>query len=80
MAMFLKLRWSDLQPERFAAMEYASPVYVSWTHDSTLPDVRWQSEPLPVDALLTLLASRGWHQTDIGDELDEARRYTRPEA
>lgn len=80
MATYLKLRRVSLTPETFMAMEYSSDIYVSWARAQTLPDVQWQSDPLSVDELIALLVSRGWHQTDIGDELDEALEFTGPKA
>ena len=80
MATYLKLRRVGLAPESFIAMEYSSDVYVSWAHAQTLLYVGWQSDSLSADELVTLLGSRGWNQIDIGDELDEARKFTGPEA
>lgn len=35
-------------------------------------EIVWQTdETLPMDGLIALLSSRGWHQTDIGDALYE---------
>lgn len=71
----LKLRQAGKSPESFVALEYESDKYLSYAHVTEIPDVSWQSPPLPTEAVIALLRDRGWHTTDIGDELDEARRY-----
>ena len=73
MRKYLKLRLASPCPETFTAYEYESDIYLSWAHMRELPNVTWQSDSLGTEQITQLLASRGWHQTDIGDELDEAR-------
>jgi hypothetical protein len=73
MAKYLKLRIVDLEPETLQALEYESPMYLSYSHVTEIPNVAWESEPMTVEPLLAFLGKRGWHPTDIADELDEAR-------
>ena len=80
MAKYLKLRHVPLSPEAFVAFEYDSDRYWSWAHRTDFSNITWQSDAMPIEALATLLRGRGWHTTDIGDEIDEAQKYTRPEA
>ena len=80
MGKYLKLRRVALNPERHQAFEYESDQYRSWARFKDIPGVVWQSDPMETDELVSVLRSRGWHPTDIGDELDEARLHTGPEA
>ena len=74
MPIFLKISRVNLAPETYTAFEYESERYMSWAHARTIPAIQWESGPVKIDELVVLLESRGWHQTDIGDELDEARK------
>lgn len=58
----------------FRAIEYNATSFQPEEVDVPLNLVVWRSEALSVDELIKLLLSRGWHQTDIGDALHEARR------
>ena len=78
MQKYLKLRRVALSPEVLTAFEYNSDRYCSWAHVSELPNVTWHSEPMLTDDLVAVLRKRGWHPTDIGDEIDEARKYQSP--
>ena len=80
MGKYLKLRRVASKPERHIALEYESVQYQSWARVRDIPNVSWQSEPMDTDDLVSMLRGRGWHPTDIGDELNEARLYTGPEA
>ena len=71
----LKLKLVTRAPERFVAMEYESDRYLSYAHVTEIPNIQWQSSPLDTEAVAGLLRDRGWHTTDIGDELAEAREY-----
>ena len=76
----LKLRQIGRAPECFLALEYESDMYLSYAHVKEIPNIVWQSDSLETEALVQLLRERGWHPTDIGDELDEARRHSQAEA
>ena len=79
MPTYLKLRQTRQVPERFVALEYESDKYLSYAFVQEIPNVAWKSGTLGTEAIIELLRNRGWHQTDIGDELSEARKYARPE-
>jgi len=72
----LKLRKVGRSPECFVAMEYESDAYLSYAYVAEMLDISWQSSSLSTEAIIALLRDRGWHVTDIGDELDEARKYS----
>jgi len=76
----LKLRQVCQVPERFVALEYESDKYLSYAFVREIPNIVWESEPLETELVAQLLLARGWHQTDIGDEICEARQYARPAA
>jgi hypothetical protein len=71
----LKMRLTGSSPETFIACEYSSDRYLSWVQVREMSLITWQSEPFAPDALARLLESKGWHQTDICDALDEARTF-----
>jgi hypothetical protein len=72
----LKLRIVGGSLECFVAIEYESDTYFSYASGSKIPSITWQSSPHSTEAVIGLLRERGWHTTDIGDELDEARIFT----
>ena len=67
-------------PETMKAFEYESHIYLSQDRFPVLPATIWQSETLETQDLIGQLRDRGWHTTDIGDALDEARTARRHEA
>ena len=75
MAKRLKLKLTSSSPESLMAMEYECDSYFSYARGSEVPNVSWQSPALPTEAVIGLLRQRGWHTTDIADELSEARKF-----
>ena len=80
MSTHLKLRQVSQEPEKFVALEYESDKYLSYAFFQEIPNIVWESEPMETEQVAQLLLNRGWHQTDIGDEVCEARKYARPAA
>ena len=76
----LKLHRLQLSPEMFIAIEYSADRYMSWTTAREIANVSWESAPMLTDDLVRILRARGWHTTDIGDELNEARAQSGPVA
>ena len=73
MRKYLRLRVVGTQPEIVLAQEYESHESLSYIAIPELASATWASESLPTESIIELLRGRGWHQTDIYDELDEAR-------
>ena len=75
MGTHLKLRQVRTAPDWFVAFEYESDTYLSYARTTEFPNIRWQSDELGEVDVADVLRERGWHSTDIGDELDEARKH-----
>lgn len=73
MAKYLRLHVVTSSPETVLAQEYESGIYLSREAAPILPAAVWESDIFPTEQLAILLQKRGWHQTDIGDELNDAR-------
>ena len=73
MAKYLRIHVATTSPETASAQEYQSDVYLSRPALPALSAVVWETGALPIEQLAVLLRERGWHQTDIGDELSVAR-------
>lgn len=76
----LKLRQTGQTPECFIAYEYESDEYISYAFYNEIPNVLWRSVPFETEEIIGMLRKRGWHQTDICDELAEARKFRSSEA
>ena len=76
MRKYLRISILGTRPETALAQEYNSNSYILRGDSPELLVVTWESDALPTESLIGLLLQRGWHQTDIGDELDEARAYS----
>lgn len=58
----------------FAAIEYVADGYISAERPVPEDLIAWQQvDPIPTSHLIDLLVRRGWHLTDVGDALHEAR-------
>jgi hypothetical protein len=66
--------------DQFSAVEYCSVSFIPQEAGLVRESVRWESPVFPAAALIDSLHSRGWHQTDIGDALREARKQLDPAA
>lgn len=72
MKKYLRIHISSGQPERCSAIEFLSEQYLP--RNIAPEHVVWETAcALVTPELIAVLRDRGWHQTDIGDELDEAR-------
>ncbi len=69
----LRARLVQITPETMKAMEYESDMYLNQIDVPELPSITWESSPLLTEELIGHLRKRGWHPTDIGDALHEAR-------
>jgi hypothetical protein len=58
----------------YEAVEYESEIFLK--HEIPIPveSRKWEARFVGTEELITALYSRGWHQTDIGDALFEARQ------
>ena len=73
MKKFLRIVSDSNSSNEFVAYEYRSDIYLN--RNFPLSDVSWDSGPKEAEQLIAELCARGWHSTDIGDALDEARRW-----
>lgn len=68
----LRIFISPEQPERCTAIEFLAERYVP--RNVTPEQIVWRApDALATSEIIDILRDRGWHQTDIFDELDEAR-------
>ena len=74
---YLRVCLVGASPETMRAFEYESATYLSQVKVPELPSTSWQSDPLQAKELIGQLRHRGWHTTDIGDAMDEARTNVR---
>lgn len=59
----------------FEAIEYVSPMFKHYEIEVSVDSIQWVSEKISAETLITVLLERGWHQTDIGDALHDARSH-----
>lgn len=72
--VYLRIYLVSKEPEMCLALEYKASQFKRHEIDVNASDLVWKlDEPLRTSDLIDLLLLRGWHQTDIGDALSEAR-------
>lgn len=69
------LRILRQSPHMFKAIEYVSPMFRRYDIEVSVDSIQWASEEMSAESLITILRERGWHQTDIGDALHDARNH-----